>query len=442
MMEKLNHKPEEESDDYSDELSETEDTTDSEDIYSESDFMKENNEEFETDLSRDIQNMMSDEKLEVQARLEEHTRPEEDLSEEEMTGFDEEYQGSESVETYGEFQEGEIAGTEEELSEDSVAVTEEQYREDEIAGTEENPVEDSTAGAEEEYTYNPSGFTTSEDHEYTGAEEDCEPAQEVVLDEEDLRLKQLGEKYELNPEEIFDNFLHVISVKKQIVKGLETILQDNKKAAFIIVTGAEGSGKTTLAKDMALLLSKAGRIQSSKVAKISAEKLNTVDIDSKKETLKSCCLVVENASKLKRTTIERILELTRQLKGDIAVVFEEDKKNMNKLFRECPSLMDLLRVRIHLPQYTQEDLRGFAIACLNQKDYRLNPDTEAVLESKLDQIARHSEPHTYLAQINDLMQSAMNSADVRTGKMLTDLAAQGRLKEVDLLEVLPEDFNI
>ena len=265
--------------------------------------------------------------------------------------------------------------------------------------------------------------------------------QEEDMDEEDKKLTQLAEDFQINLDEIFCNFLHIKSVKKQIVKSLESILEENKKSVLLIITGTIGSGKTTLAKDIALFLNKVGKLKSSKVAKIKAEKLNTVDIFAKKETLKDCCLVIENASELRRGTIESLLELSQYLQGNIAIVFEENKKNINKLFRECPKLMDLFKNRIHLPEYTQEDLVGFAYACVGQQEYCLNPKTESILKNKINQIAKQTEPQRHLEQIYDLMQSAMNEADIRTGKQLSNLAAQGRLKEVEMLSVLPEDFK-
>jgi type II secretory pathway predicted ATPase ExeA len=262
------------------------------------------------------------------------------------------------------------------------------------------------------------------------------------MDEEDKKLIQFSEELQIDPEEIFGNFLHVISAKRQLVKSLEYILDDHTKTVYLMITGTRGSGKTTLAKDITLFLNKAGKLKSSKIAKIKADKLNTIDVMSKKETLRDCCVVVENASELKRKTIDSLLELSQSLQGNIAFVFEENKKNMNKLFRECPKLMDLFKNRIHLPQYTGDDLMGFAYACLKQKDYGLNTKAEELLQQKVYLIAKQSEPHQYLELINDLMQSAMNATDLRMGKQLSELAIQGRLKDVENLSILPEDFAI
>jgi hypothetical protein len=269
---------------------------------------------------------------------------------------------------------------------------------------------------------------------------DYQLPKEENLDEEDKKLKQLAAKLQIDPQEIFGNFLHVLAVKKQIVKSVSAITNERSKTVMMAVTGIKGSGKTALAKDMALFLYKTGRLKSSKVAKIKADKLNTVDIMSKKETLKDCCMVIEDASELKRRTIDGLLELSGHLQGNIAFIFEEDKKNMNKLFRECPKLMDLLKNRVHLPQYTQEDLFGFVRAGLKQKDYRPDPRAEQILADRVSQIAK-TDPKKQLEQIFEMLQSAMDAADIRTGKQLSSLATQGRLKDVEILTVLPEDLQ-
>lgn len=263
---------------------------------------------------------------------------------------------------------------------------------------------------------------------------------EEDLQEEDRKLEQIANEFSINPEEIFGNFLHMSTVKKQLVEGLESILEQQEQTVQIMITGTEGSGKTTLAKDITAFLNKAGRLKSSKIAKIKAEKLNTLDLMTKKETLKDCCLVVENASELKRETVDSLLELCNSLQGDIAIVYEEDKNNLNQLFRECPKLMDLLNIRIHLPDYTKQDLKGFAIACIKQQNYQLSTKTEAIVLNKIDQIMKQSDPQSYLEQINILMQGAMNRADIRTGRQLSGLNTQERKKKEATIMVLPEDF--
>jgi len=169
-----------------------------------------------------------------------------------------------------------------------------------------------------------------------------------VPDHENDELQRLSEEIGVNLEQIFYHFLHVESLKNQIIKSVENIFDSNTKSIQMIITGTSKSGKTTLAKDFSTFLYKAGKLKSSKVAKISANKLNTIDLFAKKDSLKDCCLLIENASELKSTTIEQILGLIQYFEGDIAVILEEDEKKMSGLLREYPKLMDLFTNRIHL----------------------------------------------------------------------------------------------
>lgn len=260
-------------------------------------------------------------------------------------------------------------------------------------------------------------------------------------DEESEKLKVLSRDLELDLHEIFGNFLHIKSVKKQLAKSLEIILDKHTKSVQMIITGFPGSGKTALAKDIAVFLYKTGKLKSSTLAKITAEKLNGIDVTEKKEVLRGCCLIIEHASELKRPAIDKLLELMKSLRGDIAVIFEENKKNLNRLFRECPKLMDLFKNRIHLPNYTEEELLGFAYANIRLGDYKLSPEAGTVLTNGLKQIIRKTKQGKQLEMLDQYVKAAMDSADVRTGKQLPSLAAQGRLEDVGILSILPEDLK-
>lgn len=409
-----------------------EEKVEAEEVYPDADFsVEEETVELMDDLKKDIQSILTEEiepEEEDAEQLDEDTIPKVEASDEES-----------DFETDDE----EELNDQEEPNDDSIAedIADEdlEYQQEETEGGAEIPDD-----GQDMPVYN---YDADERSERDIAEQEVEKAlyqmlEEEDMDEDDKKLKQMAEELDFDPEELFGNFLHVKSVKKQLVKSLEGILDVHTKTVQILITGTTGSGKTTLAKDITMFLLKAGKLKSSKIAKIKAEKLNSVDIMSKKETLKDCCLVVEDASELRRDTIDSLLELCKSLRGNIAVIFEENKMNLNKLFREYPKLMDLFKNRIHLPQYTPEDLMGFAYACLRQKDYRLNSKAEPILIHKINQIAKQSEPHMHLEQIYSLMQAVMNAADIRTGKQLSNLASMGKLRDVEVLTVLSEDFMI
>lgn len=259
---------------------------------------------------------------------------------------------------------------------------------------------------------------------------------------EDLeRLEKLSESLAVDIYQIFGNFIHVREIQKQLVRSLELIMNKHTRSVQMIITGPPLSGKTTLAKDIAIFLNRTGKLKTSRIAKISALKLNEIDITNMKDELRNSCLVIENASELKKPTIDKLLDLIRYFHGDIAVVFEENKKNMNRLFRECPKLMELFKNRIHLPVYSEQDLMGFANSYIALRDYKIHPMAIDVLKDGVSEIILNTDEEKRLERISNYIQSAMTAADLRTGKQLTKLAAEGRLADVDILSLLPEDFT-
>ncbi len=254
-------------------------------------------------------------------------------------------------------------------------------------------------------------------------------------------LDKLSKSFNIDICQIFGRFLHVKSIKKQLVKSLELIMNKNTKSVQMIITGPPTSGKTTLAKDIAIFLNRTGKLKTSKIAKISAIKLNQIDIMRIKDELINCCLVIENASELNKQTIDKLLELIEYFNGDIAVVFEENKKNMNRLFRECPKLMELFMNRIHLPVYTDEELLGFAYSYIRAQEYKIHPLALKILRDGVNEIIEKTEREKRLESISKYVQNAMTSADLRAGKQLTKFALEGRLADLDILFLLPEDFT-
>ena len=205
-----------------------------------------------------------------------------------------------------------------------------------------------------EYDYpNDYNYTYDYSYEYAGSNEDqpeAFSADESITDnsnEYDI-FAWLQDNYGIDPYELFGDYLNNEEIKLQLIQCLENILIDESNNILMLISGSEQSGKTSLAKKFAIFLNNIGRLRTQKLAKISADKLNTVDIFTKKDIIKDCCLVIENASSLTENTLERVLELSNELPSALPVIFEENTQKLNKLFEEHPVLMDLLQNRIYL----------------------------------------------------------------------------------------------
>ena len=295
---------------------------------------------------------------EPELSLESENADEESKSNEEDSGEKEpghrihedlEYNLSRDVQYYMNEEAAAYAGYEEAYAEYREATA---YSEYEEAGYYEQAGYDASEAAEYDYSYN-SDYTYDYSYKHAGSDEE-QP--EAFLADENIAesgneydlFAWLDDKYGFEPYELFGDYLKDEEIKLQLIQCLENILVDENNNILMLISGTAGSGKTSLAKKLAIFLNIIGRLKSQKLAKISAEKLNTIDIFTKKEVIKDCCLVIENASSLTESTLERVLELSNELPSALPVVFEENTEKINKLFEEHPVLMDLLQNRIYL----------------------------------------------------------------------------------------------
>lgn len=284
---------------------------------------------------------------------------------------------------------------------------------------------------------------SNEENDVVDFEDDTDTIPILIPEDnnEDLdKLIKLSEDLGVDIVQIFGNFLHIKSIQNQLVKSIELITNKRTKSVQMIITGASSSGKTTLAKEIAIFLKKIGKLQSSRIAKVSALRLNETFAIKNKDELKGCCMVIENANELKHPTINKILALDKYFHGDIGIILEENKKNMNKLFREEPKLMEMFKNRIHLPQYTEEELLGFAHSYIIRKGYSLEPSTLNVLNEGVNEIIKNTSKDKQLESILKYVHNAISFADIRTGKQLSKLGQDEHISEI--LPLLAEDFTM
>lgn len=166
--------------------------------------------------------------------------------------------------------------------------------------------------------------------------------------EEDSVLDYIAKTTDIELEEVFGEFLQEEPVKLQILEVLANLLRMKDKPPVLLITGADQEAIRKLSKAMALFIHKAEQLSSSKVAKISAQKLNRIDINSKSETLQGYCLVIEHTSELKESAVEEVIVLAKHLHGDFAVVFEDDQIRQDQYLDQNPSISEFLVGKIQL----------------------------------------------------------------------------------------------
>jgi tetratricopeptide (TPR) repeat protein len=252
----------------------------------------------------------------------------------------------------------------------------------------------------------------------------------------DSIFSEAGMNYDKN----FGYLVRMESTVKQIEECLEMILSDYTKINHLIITGEKKSGKTTLAKKISKALYGLNWINTNRVAKISALKLNGISLVNRKDKLVNSSLVIEEAGKLDTSAAEQLLSLIDVLNGNLFVILEDKEDDINRLLQRSPKLSEVFGSRVNLPEYSKVDILGFAFTYIQNYDYEFTLDVKRAFEKELEKIMDSVKAEEWLEAVMNLARKAKASADERNKVLLSDIIQARELNSEDFLYVRMEDF--
>ncbi len=296
--------------------------------------------------------------------------------------------------------------------------TDDQYNTDAAASPEQSIVGESSA---RESSYN------TKEHSYNTV---------YLPGKFDSIFSEAGMNYDKN----FGYLVRMESTAKQIEECLEMILSDYTKINHLIITGEKKSGKTTLAKKISKALYGLNWINTNRVAKISALKLNGISIVNRKDKLVNSSLVIEEAGKLDTGAAEQLLSLIDELNGNLFVILEDKEEDINRLLQRSPNLNEVFASRVNLPEYSKGDILGFAFTYIQNYDYEFTSDVKKAFEKELEKILDSVKADEWLEAVMNLVRKAKASADERNKVLLSDIIQARELNSEDFLYVRMEDF--
>lgn len=244
----------------------------------------------------------------------------------------------------------------------------------------------------------------------------------------------------LSFEDAFGNYANLTTVRKQLIRMLEILFDSHKRGFNIIITGGSGAGKTSLAKRLARMMYKIGEIKSARVAIVSGDKFNRININEIKEKLIDSSLIIEQAGLLSTASIKNLISINAELSGRIVVVLEDTRDEINMLLRNNPDLNSIYNNRIHLPNaYNVTELCGFAYDYFLEHEYEINLDADEYLKSEITRISIRRK-HDAVEAVIRMATEVVIQAEKRTAKTLLELAAKGKFDEGYNTVICLEDF--
>lgn len=272
---------------------------------------------------------------------------------------------------------------------------------------------------------------------------------QASVTEELKNLSPLGKELATRLEEngiVFEDTLHEFAlierVRKQLVRMLEVVVTVRKKCHCLIITGDKKSGKTTLGTYLAKLLFELSYVKTPRVAKISGERLNQINLFEKQEQLKDVCLIVENAGAMTESTAETLLEFIKQTDVLGTVILEDNANAMNRLLRNNAECNREFNNRVHLPKYDTEELMLFALGCIAEQDYIISEGTKKILFEKIEYVTRVEPKEGRLLATMELVREALKNADYRNQGTILAMASAGSFLAAEALELTAVDLGV
>ncbi len=246
---------------------------------------------------------------------------------------------------------------------------------------------------------------------------------------------------EIDYEGIFGYFIRNNICRKQIEICLENVLKDNTKGRNIVITGERKSGKTVLAKKLCKMLYCLNLIDTTQVAKIAATKLNSINLEQKKDKLINGSLIIEEAGLLDSNAVDQLLNLMWVLKDQLVVILEDKEYRIKQLFQNHPQIAEVFQKQINLPQYSKYDLYGFVDNYIEENNYQLSEDAKMVVQNYIHELESTLKEENQLEAVMDLIQKAKTAADERNKQILSKLIGTRNLNSTDFLFIKTEDFQ-
>ncbi len=278
------------------------------------------------------------------------------------------------------------------------------------------------------------GADESEEAAYIDDRNDMEMQEEEPYDEEYLTIPE-------HLRGLFSGFTEIEGLEDQIANA---IIQAESKGndrtsrnGNILIFGAHGSGKTTLAMNIAKAVAQDKGNPVMKIAKIYAADLNRKDIAATIARIAGGTLIIEEAGDLEANTIEQLTTAMEFRTDGLIVILEDEQQYIHELLMRHPRFTMKFTAQIYIPVYTAEELAMFGQIYARAQDYVISEDGLNALYEKISVAAASGEG----AAISDVI-AMVSAAIANSNKFLRKMSmGKKRYDENDYVVLFAKDFK-
>ena len=236
--------------------------------------------------------------------------------------------------------------------------------------------------------------------------------------------------------EILSYFLEI----PDVAETLEEIGKHYSSSSFIMISGAEGSGRTSLAtrliKASQLYPDSVGK----KIAKTTGSELNKKNIAQIFEKMAQGSLIVEKAEELSSETLNNLYQEMKKYKNRLQVFFLGRTKPLTAALKRNEALYEACGHKITLPIYRNDDLVAFARAYARGQKYSIGDMGVLALYTRIGAMQTQSHK-VMLDEVKQLVDEAIAHSGKFTPKKFLGRLFATHIDEDGLIVLNEQDFQ-
>lgn len=216
-------------------------------------------------------------------------------------------------------------------------------------------------------------------------------------------------------------------------------------------TGNSGTGKTSVAAKIALVLRNLGYLTKGHITNVTREDMVGQYVGHTAPKTRECLqqaqggiLFIDEAHHLYKPDNERdygseaieiLLQVMENQRDDLVVILAGYKDRMDVFYESNPGLASRIANHVHFPDYEPTELLAISKMMLEEQQYQLTQEAENVLLQYIQ--LRMQQPLFANARS---VKNALDRARMRQANRIFETSAEQVLTKTDLVTLLPEDI--
>ena len=264
-----------------------------------------------------------------------------------------------------------------------------------------------------------------------------------TLNEELVGLKEVKTKVrEISSVLLFDR-----------IREIQGLVQLNS-SLHMAFTGRPGTGKTSVANKIALVLRNLGYLTKGHVTTVTREDMVGQYVGHTAPKTRECLqnatggvLFIDEAHHLYKPNNERdygaeaielLLQVMENQRDDLVIVFSGGKEKIDTFFNSNPGVSSRIGNHVNFPDYGVNDLMDITkFVVQNDYRYKLTPDVLDILRFYMDQLITF-ETFSNVRTIKIFLNQILSYQSIRIEKTLT---SSGKIDYDSLVTLKKEDFD-